>query len=167
MIAQQPSWRAFENLIDKTWEATGKWGDGSPFQQSINYTYDLNEQIIIAKSKGFVDKAQTKIGNRNHGIRKYDLTAKKFVFWEFDVFVGMTQGDLVLDDKNITYQYKYGASIVTDKWEYVNDSTYIFTVGEFENGAWKQKYLETTFTQKKEGSGNSTRLPHPNHYRRR
>lgn len=150
LFAQPPNWGAFNNLIDKTWEAIGKWGDGSPFQQSIHYAYDLNEQIIIAKSKGFIDKAQTKMGNRNHGIRKYDLEAKKFVFWEFDVFGGVTQGDLLLEDKNISYQYQYGTSVVTDRWEYVNDSTYTFIVGEFENGVWKQKYLETTFRQKKD-----------------
>lgn len=152
LAAQSLNWGAFENLVHKTWEAEGKWGNGSPFKQSIHYTYDLEEKLIIAKSKGFIDKAQTKMGNRNHGIRKYDLEAKKFVFWEFDVFGGVTNGDLILDDKNITYQYQYGSSVVTDRWEYVNDSTYTFTVGEFENNAWKQKYLETRFTQKKEGT---------------
>lgn len=150
LTAQQPNWGTFENLVNKTWEAEGKWGNGSPFKQSIHYTYDLAEQLIIAKSKGFIDKAQKKIGDRNHGIRKYDLEAKKFVFWEFDVFGGVTHGDLILDNKNITYQYQYGNSVVTDRWEYVNDSTYTFTIGAFENGTWAQKYLETTLRQKKE-----------------
>ena len=152
LAAQSPNWSAFENLVNKTWEAEGKWGNGSPFKQSIHYTYDLNQQIIISKSKGFIDKAQTKMGSRNHGIRKYDLEAKKFVFWEFDVFGGVTHGDLILADKNIRYQYQYGTSLVTDSWEYVNDSTYTFTIGSFENGVWKQKYLETRFTQKKKGT---------------
>ena len=148
LFAQQPDWGAFQNLVDKTWEANGKWGDGSSFKQSIHFTYDLNQKIIIAKAKGYTNKAQTRFGNRNHGIRKYDSEKKKFVFYEFDVFGGVTQGDLIFENKNILYQYHYGSSVVTDMWKYVDDSTYTFTVGAFEKGKWSQKYLETTFKEK-------------------
>lgn len=147
--AQSPDWGGFQNLMDKTWEAEGKWGDGSVFKQSIHFSFDLNKAVVIAKAKGFTDEARTEFGNRNHGVRKYDSENKKFVFWEFDVFGGVTQGDLILENKNIIYQYQYGTSIVTDMWKYENDSTYTFIVGAYKDGTWTQKYLETTFRQKR------------------
>jgi len=30
-------------------------------------------------------------------------------------------------------------------WEYIDDNTYNFTIGEYDDGQWKQKYLETQF----------------------
>ena len=69
-------------------------------------------------------------------------------FWEFDVFGGVTEGTVEFEDKDIVYTYKYGESIVTDYWQYVDENTYNFTVGSRENGEWKQKYLETKFLAK-------------------
>ncbi len=152
LSAQSTDWGAFHNLMDKTWEAEGKWGNGSKFKQEVQFSFDLNQQIIVAESKGFTDQAQTQFGNRNHGIRKYDPKQEKFVFWEFDVFGGVTQGEVILEDKNIIYQYQYGTTMVTDMWQFVNDSTYQFIVGNYEDGSWKQKYLETTFQEKKKDS---------------
>ncbi len=34
-------------------------------------------------------------------------------------------------------------------WEYVNDSTYHFIVGDYQDGTWKQTYLKTQFKAKK------------------
>lgn len=66
----------------------------------------------------------------------------------FDNLVGKTwkaEGTVVVEGKNIQYQYNYGGVLVTYMWEYVNDSTYQFTVGKFEDGTWKQTYLSTQF----------------------
>jgi len=139
----------FDHLVNKTWKADGKWGDGSKFKQEIHFKYSLNKSIVIAESIGFTDKKQTKLGLRNHGIRRYDSESKEIHFWEFDVFGGLTEGKIIATDDDLYYQYKYGNSIITDGWEKVNNTTYNFKVGEYVDGTWKQLYLETQFIQVK------------------
>ena len=143
--AQQSPLSAFDNLAGKTWEAEGKWGDGSKFKQKISFEYSLSDRIVIATSIGFVDQEQTKLGNRNHGIRQYDQTSNTIKFWEFDVFGGLTTGSVLVEGKNILYQYDYGGTLVTDLWEYVNDNTYNFKVGIRKEGVWEQVFLATQF----------------------
>ncbi len=146
-MAQNTELSIFENLVGKTWKAEGKWGDGSKFMQEITFKYDLEKTIITARSKGFIDKEQTQMGDRNMGIRKFDSATKTIKFWEFDVFGGVTEGNVSVEGKNIIYQYKYGTSVVTDMWEYVDDSTYNFKVGTYEKGEWKQVFLNTQFVK--------------------
>ncbi len=140
----------FDNLIDKTWSAEGRWENNGPkFKQEIKFSYDLEGSIILVDSKGYINKEQTKFGNRNHGIRQYDQTSKTIKFWEFDVFGNVTKGKVYAEGKNIIYQYQYGDSVITDMWEYVDDSTYNFKVGSYHNGTWKQVYLNTVFKEQK------------------
>ncbi len=140
----------FDNLVAKTWKAEGTWGDGSKFIQEISIDYALDSTLVILNSIGFTDQEQTQLGLRNHGIRQYDKESKSIRFWEFDVFGGLTEGIVIPEVKNIIYQYEYGGSHVTDMWEYVNDSTYNFKVGNYEDGIWKQVYLSTQFVEVKE-----------------
>lgn len=135
----------FEKLMHKTWQAEGTWGDGSTFKQTVTFEYALDGNIVITHTDGFVDKEHKIFGARNHGIRKYDSASKEIHFWEFDIFGGTTEGVVRQVEGNILYQYEYGTSLVTDMWEYVNDSTYNFKIGEYENGVWKQIYLNTQF----------------------
>ncbi len=143
---QKVNLAAFDNLLDKKWHAEGAWGDGSKFKQEIIFEYDLENAILISRSKGFTNVEQSKYGNRNHGIRKVNADSTGIDFWEFDVFGGVTKGKVIIKEKDILYQYDYGGSKVTDYWEYVNDSIYNFTVGSYENGTWNQKYLTCQFT---------------------
>lgn len=144
-FAQNKELAVFNPLVGKVWKAEGNWGDGSKFKQEIIFSFDLNHTIVIAESKGFTNQEQTEFGSRNHGIRKYNKEKEIIEFWEFDVFGGLTTGTVVQKDKNIIYTYQYGTSTVTDMWQYVDDHTYIYKVGSYENGEWKQVYLETKF----------------------
>ncbi|WP_411028817.1 hypothetical protein [Spongiimicrobium sp. 3-5] len=143
--AQNTDLSIFDNLVTKTWKAEGNWGDGSKFKQEIVFTYALDSTIILVNSKGFINKEQTKLGVRNHGVRQFDKKSDQIKFWEFDVFGGLTEGTVFSEGKNILYKYSYGDSTVTDMWEYVDDSTYNFKVGNYEDGNWKQIYLNTQF----------------------
>ena len=140
----------FDNLVAKTWKAEGNWGDGSKFEQEIKFEYSLDSTVVITNAIGFVDKEQTKIGLRNHGIRQFDKQSENVKFWEFDVFGGLTKGIVFSEGENIIYQYEYGGTMVTDMWEYVDDSTYNFKVGSYEDGAWKQLYLDIRFKEVEE-----------------
>ncbi len=142
---QEANLYIFKNLTNKVWKAEGNWEDGTTFKQEIIFEFDLDSTIVIAKSKGFTNKEQTEYGPRNHGIRKYDEITKVIHFWEFDVFGGVTEGVVKIYDKNIVYQYEYGDSLITDMWEYVDNTTYNFIIGNYKDGEWKQKYLQTKF----------------------
>jgi len=144
-LGQKSDLSIFNNLIGKQWKAEGKWGDGSKFKQETIFSFDLNKTIVIAKSKGYIDQEQTKYGSRNHGIRKFDKKTNTLKFWEFDVFGGVTKGEIKVDGKNLRYQYQYGTSMITDLWEYVDDNTYNFKVGNYSDGIWEQVYLSTQF----------------------
>jgi len=145
VLAQDHPLSVFDPLVNYTWTAEGKWGDGSPFKQEVYFEYDLNMQLIMANSKGYTNVERTSFGRRNHGIRQYDSLSGKIGFWEFDVFGGVTIGEVIPMGKNILYQYDYQNTRVTDMWEYVNDSTYNFIVGNFNNGKWEQRFLEAQF----------------------
>ena len=146
-LAQQDPLSIFDPLVGYTWSAEGKWGNGSPFKQEILIETDLDKKIVISRSRGYTNQAQTVYGDRNFGIRQFDSISGKLKFWEFDVFGGLTVGEVIKKNKNILYQYDYGSSSITDMWEYVNDSTYNFIVGSFKNGQWEQQYLSTQFTR--------------------
>ena len=144
-FSQKSELSIFDNLVGKTWAAEGNWGDGSKFKQEVRFRFGLNKTLVIANSKGFVDKEQTKIGMRNHGIRQFDKASNTINFWEYDVFGGRTEGTVYAEGKNIIYQYSYGETVVTDMWEYVDDTTYNFIVGSYANGKWQQTFLKTQF----------------------
>ena len=145
---QKNNLSGFDNLINKTWIAEGKWGDNSNFKQEVTFKYGLDKKIIIATSKGFTNLEQTQYGERNHGIRKFDSKTNKVKFWEFDVFGGLTKGTVSFKDKNIIYNYNYQGAEVTDMWEYVNDSLYNFKVGIYKDDSWKNVFLSTQFVLK-------------------
>lgn len=144
-FCQNNKLEAFGNLMNKTWEAEGKWGDGSVFKQRISFEYSLDSTIIIANTKGFTDKERNSFGNRNHGIRKYNKQLDKVEFWEFDIFGGTTKGFVSSSNKNLLYQYEYGGTFISEYWEYLDDSTYNFKIGDCQDGVWKQVYLSTQF----------------------
>lgn len=144
-FCQEKALSIFEPLMGKTWEAHGNWRNGTKFKQEVTFEYSLDSTLVITRSKGFTDQEQSRYGDRNHGIRKFDNDNNVIEFWEFDVFGGVTHGEVVQDGKNILYHYRYGESRITDMWEFEDHGTYNFTVGEYSNGKWKQKYLETQF----------------------
>lgn len=145
LVGQTHPLDVFDHLLNKKWSAEGTWGDGSTFKQEVYFESDLKRRLILSKTKGFTDKAQTQFGWRNHGVRQWNQSKSQLEFWEFDVFGGLTSGVVLVRDKDMLYQYQYGDSFVTDAWEYLNDSTYQFTVGSYKEGEWEQVYLKTQF----------------------
>ncbi|MEQ9063924.1 MAG: hypothetical protein RIE58_07090 [Vicingaceae bacterium] len=145
LFGQKSELLMFNNLVEKTWKAEGNWADGSKFYQEISMQYSLDSTIIVVNSIGFIDLEQTKLGLRNHGIRQFDNESNRINFWEFDIKSELTKGIVFSEGNNIIYQYDYNGSIVTDMWEYVDDSTYNFKIGNYEDGLWKLLFLSTKF----------------------
>lgn len=135
----------FAPLLGHSWKASGQWGDGSPFYQEIRFESNLEGQMVMAYSNGYVDKDQSVIGQRNIGLRRWDSAQGKFLFWEYDVFGGLTTGTITAIDKSIQYHYSYGELELTDQWKYIDDNTYGFKVGQWDGKKWTATYLDTTF----------------------
>lgn len=156
VVGQLKELSLFENLVDKTWIADGKWENGSPFKQEVRLQFDLQGTLVIANTKGIIGELQTEsgdedleLGNRNHGVRQYNGEHDEIRFWEFDFFGNVTEGIVFAEGNNIIYQYNYDGLQLTDMWEYIDDSTYNFKVGVYNNGKWKQLFLNTTFKAQK------------------
>lgn len=145
LMAQDNSLAVFKSLEKYRWKAEGAWGDGSAFKQEISFQFSLDDKLVLVESLGFTNKEQTEFGLRNHGIRQYDEKLKKIRFWEFDVFGNVTEGIVESEGKNLKYSYDYEGTLVTEMWLHKNEKTYDFIVGVYENGEWKQKFLETQF----------------------
>lgn len=144
-LSQEKNLSIFNNFIGKTWKADGNWEDGSKFKQEKTFEYSLNSTIVIVNTIGYIDKARTKLGKRNYGIRQYDKKSDTIKFWEFDVFDGLTTGFVFAERNNIFYQYENGGSQITNMWEFVNDTTYNFKVGIWKNKNWEKLFLDTQF----------------------
>ena len=135
----------FAPLLGHSWRASGQWGDGSPFYQEIRFETNLEGQMVVAYSNGYVDQDQSVKGERNIGLRRWDSAQGKFLFWEYDVFGGLTTGTISNEGKSIRYNYTYGELKLTDQWEYIDDNTYGFKVGQWDGQNWTATYLDTTF----------------------
>ncbi len=143
----QHSLSGFDNLVNKTWKTETQWDSNHPFFQEITFEYALDSTIILTKTKGYIDEEQTKIGDRNFGIRQYDKAKQAIYFVEFDTFGGKTEGSVHIENNNLTYTYIYGDVELTEKWIYVNPTTYGYTIGIWKNDKWDTIYLESQFIQ--------------------
>jgi len=137
----------FNNLVNKTWEINSQWNNGPAFKQSTSIEFALDSQIVITRTKGFIDKDQSQMGNRNHGVRQYNTKTNTIEFYEFDIFGGKTEGHVFSEGKNVVYQYQYGDAYISEMWEYQNDSTYQLIIGEYEDSKWLKIYLKGILKQ--------------------
>lgn len=131
-----------KNLVGGQWEINGKWGDGTEFNQEVFYEWGLNKKILKVKTYGTVNIETGEHGLRNEGIRAFDETNNKIIFWEFDVFGGIVEGEVLTENKDIffNYDYKVDGTVysMSDKWEFVTKDKYIFKVRMKKNGKYEE-----------------------------
>ena len=145
LTAQETPLVTFKSFEKYVWKAEGIWENGSKFKQEISFELTLNNKIVIIETKGYTNKEQTEFGLRNHGIRYFEEETNKIKFLEFDIYGSVTEGILEIDKNNLLYWYNYGDTLLTEMWVHKNERTYDFIIGIYENGVWKQKFLETEF----------------------
>lgn len=143
----QDSLSGFDNLVNKTWKTDTHWENKNAFYQEISFEYALNGSLVLTKTKGHINKEQTIIGDRNFGVRQYDQTKKAIYFVEYDIYGGKTEGYISVEGKNLTYTYLYNNEELTEKWIYLNPTTYIYKIGVWKDNNWEKLYLETRFNQ--------------------
>ena len=138
----------FEHLMGKTWTIDAKWGDGSPFKQELIVEYGLEDKLIYAHTRGFVDVEKTRFGDRSVGVRQYNIETGKIHFWEFDVWGGTTEGEVISNGRDIWYIYSYQGTTLADIWEYLDDETYAFRVVQYDNEEVGHTYLKGVYKLK-------------------
>ncbi|HAS43791.1 MAG TPA: hypothetical protein DCS93_25140 [Microscillaceae bacterium] len=135
----------FEVFTTGKWEMNGTWGNGKKFRQTQIFKWGLNKKIMKVQTYGTVNQKTGAFGLRNEGIRAWDAQKKQIVFWEFDVFGGITQGTCTVDGKNIYYDYPYMGKNFRDSWVFVHANKYAYKVGVYENGKWGKVYHESYY----------------------
>lgn len=140
---------AFEDLVGGRWRAEGTWESGQPFIQEVEFRWDLGQTIVIAERYGPVEPGSNQLTHRNHGIRAWLPEEEKVWFWEFDVYGGLTQGEVRCDGTTIYLTYEYGGGDekmhLGNTWTRVDANTYDFSVRRFEDGKWGETLLKTQF----------------------
>lgn len=101
------SLQTFENLVGGTWEGEGTWSDGNPFKLNIEYEWGLSGNLVKSKTFGNISKDGYEFGLRNEGIRAWSGEASGLVFWEFDIFGGITEGEVEVQGKDHYYRFMY------------------------------------------------------------
>lgn len=147
ILFAQHNLSAFDHLVNKTWRTETNWKSERPFFQEVSFEFALDSTIVLTKTKGHINEAQTEIGNRNFGVRQYDKDKKEIYFVEYDVFGGKTEGTVHLEDKDLIYTYTYGGLELTEKWIYLNPTTYTYKIGIWKNDTWEKIFLESQFIQ--------------------
>jgi len=152
VLAESGPLDAFNGLVGGRWHAEGSWGNGQKFIQEIEFRWDLGETIVIAESYGPVEPGSEELTHRNHGVRAWFPEKERAWFWEFDVFGGLTQGEITFDGTTISMTYGYGEGgqkvKIRDTWTRLDDNTYEFIVQQYEDGKWGDALLETQFHRK-------------------
>lgn len=139
---------AFDPLIDHTWEITGKWVNGLEFRQELTLKKEASGTIITVNTKGFLNEEQTEWGPRNYGIRQIDAATGKMMFYEFDSFGQMTKGEVKTKGKSFFYVYEYEGLTLADRWEFVDEKNYNYTIGAYNDGKIGEIYLKGTVKRK-------------------
>ena len=151
---QEQSFQVLSQLIGGKWLAEGQWSNGSPFKQEMIYEWGLNHTIIKVKTYGTTDHETGAFGLRNEGIRAWDATQNKLLFWEFDVFGGITSGHCLIEGQNIYYEYVYSqngeSNTFRDAWTRIDENTYVYKVGIYKDEQWKAVFLESSFKRVRE-----------------
>lgn len=147
-LTKEETYKVYFNFIGGTWETKGKWQNGTEYHQEIVVEMELTKNIFTVKTRDYIDSKKFDNSQRNYGIRAWDKNEQKMKFWEFDVFGGITEGEIKIDGQNIYHIYHYHNKTLADAWIYVDKDTYTYKVCEFANGKLGKEYMVSTYRRK-------------------
>ena len=143
-IAQNNPIEAFSPLIGGSWISEGVQLGGHKGKTEIKFVWGLDGKIVKATTYT-TDPETLKFGLRNEGIRTYNVQQKTIEFYEFDKLGGVTVGKVVIEGKNLHYEYEYSGTSLRDSWIYINENKYQFIVGIWNDDSWQKKFHEGVF----------------------
>lgn len=122
-----------------------KWPNGQVFKQEVIYEWALNKKLLKVKTYGTINPETGEYGLRNEGFRAWDSETEKILFWEFDIFGGITSGECVLENGAYHFEYFYKINDevrkMRDSWTPVDENSYKYEVVMREGGAWSKVLL--------------------------
>ena len=137
----------FENSIGGAWVSEGVQQGGLQGKTVDEFTWGLDGKIV--KTKHYSNDPKTlEFGLRNEGIRVSNAADSIIQFYEFDKLGGITSGTILIEGKNMHYEYVYHGLNLRDTWKFVDSDTYELTVGVLKDDVWETKYHEAIFTRK-------------------
>ncbi len=147
LSAQTNSIEAFKNLVGSSWVSEGMQLGGFEGKTVHEIQWGLTGKIVKVKTYT-TDPETKKFGLRNEGIRAFNSQKNQLEFYEFDKLGGITNGVIVIDGKNIHFEYNYEDLNLRDSWIYQSKDEYQFIVGIWDDGIWEKKFHETAFKRK-------------------
>ncbi len=143
----------FQPLMQGTWKAEGKWKDGKPFKQEINYSWENEGENVKMVTKSYLDTNYSAFGLFSEGTVSWDTITNTITFRMEDVHGNLIEGGIKNNQKSIHYNYEYVAengmkTYMTDALIWIKPDKYMFKVGVLEKDEWKEVYLETYFFRK-------------------
>lgn len=146
---EQSPLQALKPLLGGTWVTKGKWKNGADFHQEVTFRRELSGNLITSETKDLIDSKSFEDSVRNYGVIGYKKEKTEIVFYNFDVFGGITEGTITTSENNIFFTYDYAIDGVvqslTDAWLFIEKDKYEFRVGILKNGTWEKVFISNTF----------------------
>ena len=143
LTAQDNPMTAFDNLIG-TWVSEGTQLGGHEGKTVKEITTGLDGSIIKVKTYT-TDPKTLEFGLRNEGVRTKNAETGALEFYEFDRLGGVTKGEVIIEGKDLHYQYAYGDLTLRDSWVFVDKDTYQYAVSSVKEGEVDQVYHQGKF----------------------
>lgn len=141
-------------FVGSTWLIDTTWANGVTFRQEKTFEFGLGKKLVHTKTYGTVDMATGAYGLRNEGIHMLEGGSSKPHFWEFDVFGGVTEGEIISRGDTIAYNYTYSVSgeevTMQDLLIKQDEDTYTYIIRSLQAGKIKKVFLETKMIRKEE-----------------
>jgi hypothetical protein len=149
--AQEEILERLGRLAGGRWAAEGAWSNGTAFRQEQAYSWELDSTLIGVATYGAQNTGE--LAAQSYGIRAWSSAEQRMLFWEFNTSGGITSGRVGADgEEGFFYEYTYAVNgtsrTLRDVWRRIDENTYAFTVGEYDNGSLQTVFLEATFRRK-------------------
>jgi hypothetical protein len=143
----------FEALMNAEWKGEGKWKDGTPFKQEINYRWGSGEEDVRMETKSYLDTTFSDFGKFSDGIYTWDTITNSIQFKVEDIHGKVIDGTVLNKQKTILYQYVVENELgmktyMTDALIWIKPDKYLFKVGTMKDDEWVEVYLEVCFFKK-------------------
>lgn len=146
-VAAQTGLDIFENLAESTWTAEGIQLGGHDGKTVKEITWGLDGKLVKVKTYT-TDPSTLEFGLRNEGVRTFNPESGIIEFYEFDKLGGVSKGQVIVDGKDIHYEYQYGDLTLRDSWIFVNEDEYNYVVASMKDGKQDQVYHRGVFKRR-------------------
>jgi hypothetical protein len=145
--------QVFTPLIDATWKAEGKWKDGKPFRQEIEYKWGAGDNSVEMKTASYLDTISKDFGHFSDGLHTWDTISNSIKFSVKDINGKVIEGSVKTKQKTIMYEYAIENAMgmktyMTEALIWIKPDKYMFKVGTMKDDEWEEVYLETYLFKK-------------------